>query len=61
MGSAKFRRLIKADDFDQALSVALQQVDSGAQIIDINMDDGLIDGVEMEMEETIHHLGHCTS
>ncbi|MDP7430063.1 MAG: homocysteine S-methyltransferase family protein, partial [Flavobacteriales bacterium] len=46
MGSAKFRRLIKADDFDQALSVALQQVDSGAQIIDINMDDGLIDGVE---------------
>ncbi|MAR40080.1 MAG: methionine synthase, partial [Flavobacteriales bacterium] len=46
MGSAKFRRLIKEDKFDEALSVALQQVESGAQIIDINMDDGLIDGVE---------------
>ncbi|MBT6808914.1 MAG: methionine synthase, partial [Flavobacteriales bacterium] len=46
MGSAKFRRLIKEDDFEQALSVALQQVESGAQIIDINMDDGLIEGVE---------------
>jgi len=46
MGSSKFRRLIKEDDFEQALSVALQQVESGAQIIDINMDDGLIEGVE---------------
>ena len=46
MGSAKFRRLIKEDKFDEALSVALQQVESGAQIIDVNMDDGLIDGVE---------------
>ena len=45
-GSAKFRKLIKEDNFDDALSVALQQVESGAQIIDINMDDGLIDGVE---------------
>ena len=46
MGSIKFRRLIKDDDFEQALSVALQQVESGAQLIDINMDDGLIEGVE---------------
>ena len=46
MGSIKFRRLIKEDDFEQALSVALQQVASGAQVIDINMDDGLIEGVE---------------
>ena len=46
MGSIKFRRLIKDDDFEQALSVALQQVESGAQIIDINMDDGLIEGVD---------------
>jgi len=46
MGSIKFRRLIKDDDFEQALSVALQQVESGAQVIDINMDDGLIEGVE---------------
>ena len=46
MGSIKFRRLIKEDDFEQALSIALQQVESGAQVIDINMDDGLIEGVE---------------
>ena len=45
MGSAKFRRLIKDDNLQEALSVALQQVNSGAQIIDVNMDDGLIDGV----------------
>ena len=45
-GSAKFRKLIKEDNFDDALSVALQQVESELQIIDINMDDGLIDGVE---------------
>ena len=46
MGSKKFRRLIKDDKFDEALSVALQQVENGAQIIDVNMDDGLIDGVD---------------
>jgi 5-methyltetrahydrofolate--homocysteine methyltransferase len=44
-GSAKFRNLIKAGDFDAALTVALQQVESGAQIIDVNMDEGMIDGV----------------
>jgi len=43
-GSAKFKKLIVKGDFDKALSVARQQVESGAQIIDINMDDGLIDG-----------------
>lgn len=48
-GSAKFKRLIKDGKFDEALAVALQQVESGAQIIDINMDDGLIDG-EAAME-----------
>ncbi len=45
-GSAKFRRLIKDNEYGEALEVALQQVESGAQIIDVNMDDGLIDGVE---------------
>ncbi len=45
-GSAKFRRLIKDNEYGEALVVALQQVESGAQIIDVNMDDGLIDGVE---------------
>ena len=45
-GSKKFLRLIKEEKFDEALSVARDQVESGAQIIDINMDDGLIDGKE---------------
>lgn len=45
-GSRKFLRLIKDRKFDEALSVAREQVENGAQIIDINMDDGLIDGKE---------------
>ena len=45
-GSKKFLRLIKDRKFEEALSVARHQVDGGAQIIDINMDDGLIDGKE---------------
>nr|MCS5645613.1 homocysteine S-methyltransferase family protein [Candidatus Neomarinimicrobiota bacterium] len=45
-GSAKFRRLIKEDQYDEALSVAHEQVKNGAQIIDINMDEGLIDSEE---------------
>lgn len=45
-GSKKFLRLIKEEKFDEALDVARHQVDGGAQIIDINMDDGLIDGKE---------------
>ena len=44
-GSAAFKRLILADDYDQALKVALQQVESGAQIVDINMDEGMLDSV----------------
>ncbi len=43
-GSARFRRLIAEDDYQGALEVALQQVQNGAQIIDINMDEGLLDG-----------------
>lgn len=42
-GSAKFRKLIEADDYDAALTVARNQVENGAQIIDINMDEGLLD------------------
>jgi 5-methyltetrahydrofolate--homocysteine methyltransferase len=42
-GSARFRRLIKSSDYDTALQVARQQVTSGANIIDINMDEGLLD------------------
>ncbi|MBB3044739.1 5-methyltetrahydrofolate--homocysteine methyltransferase [Nocardioides soli] len=44
-GSARFRNLIKAGDYDTALSVAAQQVENGAQVIDVNMDEGMIDGV----------------
>jgi 5-methyltetrahydrofolate--homocysteine methyltransferase len=42
-GSARFRKLIEAGDFSTALEVARQQVDSGAQIIDVNMDEGMLD------------------
>ena len=45
-GSLKFLRLIKEEEYDEALSVARNQVEGGAQVIDINMDDGLIDGLE---------------
>nr|WP_280173553.1 methionine synthase [Hyphomicrobium sp. NDB2Meth4] len=48
-GSAKFRKLIEANDYPAALAVARQQVESGAQIIDINMDEGLLDS-EKAME-----------
>ncbi len=42
-GSAKFRKLIEQGDYQAALTVARQQVESGAQIIDVNMDEGLLD------------------
>jgi 5-methyltetrahydrofolate--homocysteine methyltransferase len=45
-GSAKFRRLIKNGDFAEALDVAREQVENGAQIIDVNMDEGLLDSVD---------------
>jgi len=43
-GSKKFARLIREDKYEEALSVARQQVESGAQILDVNMDDALLDG-----------------
>lgn len=42
-GSARFKRLIVEEQYDEALEVALQQVENGAQIIDINMDEGMLD------------------
>ncbi|MBS1743819.1 MAG: methionine synthase [Bacteroidetes bacterium] len=45
-GSKKFARLIRDGQFEEALSVARQQVESGAQVIDVNMDDAMLDGVE---------------
>jgi 5-methyltetrahydrofolate--homocysteine methyltransferase len=44
-GSRKFLRLIKEEKFEEALSVARDQVEGGAQIIDVNMDEGMLDGV----------------
>lgn len=44
-GSRKFLRLIKEEKYNEALSVAREQVEGGAQIIDINMDEGMLDGV----------------
>jgi 5-methyltetrahydrofolate--homocysteine methyltransferase len=44
-GSARFRRLIRDGDYAAALAVARQQVEAGAQVIDVNMDEGMIDGV----------------
>jgi len=45
-GSARFKRLIKEGDYDTALEVALEQVQNGAQIIDINMDEGMLESKE---------------
>lgn len=45
-GSKKFARLILSDDYDAALEVARQQVENGAQVIDVNMDEGMLDGKE---------------
>ena len=45
-GSKKFARLIREGKYEEALSVARQQVESGAQVIDINMDDALLEGVQ---------------
>ncbi|WP_179316480.1 methionine synthase [Winogradskyella undariae] len=44
-GSRKFLRLIKEEKYDEALEVAREQVDGGAQILDVNMDEGMLDGV----------------
>ena len=45
-GSKAFARMIKSGDYDAALSVARQQVENGAQVIDVNMDEGMLDSVE---------------
>jgi 5-methyltetrahydrofolate--homocysteine methyltransferase len=46
-GSARFKKLIKEQDFEAALDVARQQFEAGAQVIDVNMDEGLIDSEEV--------------
>lgn len=56
-GSRKFLRLIKEKKYDEALSIARKQVDDGAQVLDINLDDGLLDA----KAEMIHFLNLLTS
>ena len=55
-GSAKFAKLIREHKYDEALSVALQQVESGAQVLDINMDEGLLDSKQV-MVDFLHLMG----
>jgi len=55
-GSAKFKKLILADDYDAAVTVARDQVEAGAQIIDVNMDEALLDG-EKAMATFLKRLG----
>ena len=52
-GSAKFKKLIMSENFDEAVSVAKDQIENGAQIIDINMDEGLLDS-EKAMERFLN-------
>ena len=54
-GSAVFRRLIEADDYAAAVQVARQQVDAGANLLDVNMDEGLLDS-EAAMRRYINLL-----
>ena len=54
-GSPKFAKLIVAGDYEGALSVARQQVDGGAQIIDVNVDEGMLDS-EQVMTTFLHHV-----
>ena len=49
-GSARFKRLIIEENYDEALEVAREQVESGAQVIDINMDEGMLDGEKAMVE-----------
>jgi len=54
-GSARFRKLIKEDRYEDALSVARQQVENGAQIIDVNMDEGMLDS-EAAMRRFLNYI-----
>jgi 5-methyltetrahydrofolate--homocysteine methyltransferase len=54
-GSLKFARLIREKKYDEALSIARNQVEGGAQIIDVNLDDGLLDAVE-EMTTFLNYI-----
>jgi len=48
-GSRKFLKLIKEENYTEALDVARHQVEGGAQILDVNMDEGMLDGVQVKV------------
>ena len=54
-GSSIFKKLIKNGDFEKALDIAKEQIDNGAQIIDINMDEGMLDSKEI-MEKYLRYI-----
>lgn len=54
-GSARFRKLIEADDYEGAVEVARQQVEGGAQMIDVNMDEGMLD-CQAAMEKFLNRI-----
>jgi 5-methyltetrahydrofolate--homocysteine methyltransferase len=56
-GSAKFKRLILNEEFEEALEICRAQVENGAQIVDVNMDEGMLDGVQA----MTHYLNLCAS
>ena len=56
-GSRKFARLIAAGDYDEALRIAAKQIEDGASIIDINMDDAMLDSTQ-EMERFVRHISN---
>ena len=58
-GSAKFKRLIKEDKFAEAIEIAIDQVENGAQVIDVNMDEALLDGKKMH-DSFPQHYGDGT-
>ena len=60
-GSAKFLRLIKEGNYDEALSIAREQVEGGAQIIDVNMDEGMLvpDDLVIQMIKEAMAIENC--
>ena len=56
-GSRKFARLIAAGDYDESLRIAAKQIEDGASIIDINMDDAMLDSTQ-EMERFVRHISN---
>ena len=56
-GSKRFMRLIKEGDYDTALDVARNQVENGAQVIDVNMDEGMLDSLEAMRTDLVTFYG----